>query len=382
MPNSFISRTAQRQKAKIRVGLSGPSGSGKTYSALKLAKGLAGEWDKVVVIDTEQGSGELYSDLGNYKVIPFNEPYSPERYIEAIIYAETLGADVIIIDSVTHEWEGKGGALQINEMLAQTQFRGNTWAAWSKTTPRHQAFIDKIVTSKCHIITTARAKTDTIQAEGKVKKVGVKEIQREGYEYELTLNFTLDREAHLAITSKDRTGIFIDQDPFLIDEKTGKTIKKWAESGIEPIAPPPAPVAPPVQQPQAPAQNQAQRPAPTTTARPAARPPMKTAARPAQKAPTSPAPKAQAAAAVKEKPFSAKDEAEALFGAAPGNTPDPNVIHDEEVDGYLQLIENLASTAEALQLHKELSAKTDTENKEKLIAEVISKGTALRAENK
>lgn len=377
MPSSFISRTAQRQKAKIRVGLSGPSGSGKTYSALKMAKGLVGDWKKIVVIDTEQGSGELYSDLGDYQVIPFNEPFSPERYIEAIAYAETLGAEVIIIDSVTHEWEGKGGALQINEMLAQTQFRGNTWAAWSKTTPRHQSFIDKIVTSKCHIITTARAKTETMQAEGKVKKVGVKEIQREGYEYELTLNFTLDREKHLAITSKDRTGIFIDQDPFLIDEKTGKTIKKWAESGIEPIAPPPAA---PVEEAPAPTQNQVQRPAPTT----ATRPPVKTTATrpPAKVAPKAPEAKAEQEREKAISTFDANAEAEAVFGGSPGNTPDPNVIHDEEVDGYLQLIENLVSSDEALKLYHEVKAKTVTENQKRLLADVIAKGQKLKAEGK
>lgn len=376
---AFTSRTAQRQKAKLRIGLSGPSGSGKTYSALSLAKGLAGDWKKVAVIDTEQGSGELYSNLGDYIAIPFNAPFSPERYVEAITYAESLpGIEVIIIDSVTHEWEGKGGALQINEMLAQTQFRGNTWAAWSKTTPRHQAFIDTITTSKCHIITTARAKTETMQAEGKIKKVGVKEIQREGYEYELTINFTLDREAHLAITSKDRTGIFIDQDPFLIDEKTGKTLKKWAESGIEPIAPPPvqAPPAPPVQQ--RPPATTATRPAPTTTQ---ARPPVKTVAKPATK-PVAPAKATAPPTATVEKTFDANAEAEALFGPPGGDERDPNIVHDDEVDGYLELIENLASKAEATNLYNELKVKLPTENRDKLIAEITTKGKQLVSEGK
>jgi len=124
--------------------------------------------------------------------------------------------------------------LESNEKLAQAKFKGNTWAAWSVTTKKHQKFIEAVVASKCHIITTVRSKTDTIQTEDKkIKKVGLKEIQREGYEYELTLNFNLDRDGHLAIASKDRTGLFIEADPFVIDQETGKTLLNWANSGVD-----------------------------------------------------------------------------------------------------------------------------------------------------
>lgn len=228
-------RKATRQKSKLRLGISGPAGSGKTYSALKLASGIA-PWNKIIVIDTENGSGDLYAHLGEYNVITLNAPYTPERYIKAIQASEEAGMEVIIIDSVSHEWEGSGGILQINELVAQSKFKGNTWAAWSQTTPRHQAFIDTIVNSDCHIITTARAKIDTVQSEtGKVKKIGLKEIQREGFEYELTVNFTLDRDAHFASVSKDRTELFEGLDPFLITEKTGEQLKEWCESGVTPV---------------------------------------------------------------------------------------------------------------------------------------------------
>jgi len=226
-------RKAQKSKSKLRIGLSGPSGSGKTYSALLLASGLT-SWDKVVIIDTENGSADLYDSLGDYMVITLEPPYSPENYIGAIKAAEEAGAEVIIIDSATHEWDGIGGCLESNEKLAQAKFKGNTWAAWSVTTKKHQKFIEAVVASKCHIITTVRSKTDTIQTEDKkIKKVGLKEIQREGYEYELTLNFNLDRDGHLAIASKDRTGLFIEADPFVIDQETGKTLLNWANSGVD-----------------------------------------------------------------------------------------------------------------------------------------------------
>lgn len=226
-------RKAQKQKAKLRVGLSGPSGSGKTYSALLLASGLT-SLDKVVIIDTENGSADLYDNLGDYNVLQLEAPYNPERYVEAIESVEKEGYEVIIIDSISHEWEGKGGCLEINETLGKTKYKGNSWAAWNETTPRHQKFLEKIVTSKCHVITAARSKTDTIQTEDrKIKKVGTKEIQREGFEYELTLNFNLDRDGNLATASKDRTGIFINRDPFKITKSIGEELKKWSETGVE-----------------------------------------------------------------------------------------------------------------------------------------------------
>lgn len=237
-------RKAARQKAKLRVGVSGPSGSGKSYSAILIANGIASDKSKVAIIDTENGSADLYADLGDFSVIRLEAPYSPERYVEAINSIEKAGFEVVIIDSVTHEWDGKGGCLESNDLLGQTRFKGNTWAAWSVTTPRHQKFIEAITTSPLHVITTARSKTDTIQTDDKkVKKIGLKEIQREGFEYELTLNFTLDRDGHYATSSKDRTKLFSETNPFVITEETGKILKNWAESGVEAIVPP-KPVAP------------------------------------------------------------------------------------------------------------------------------------------
>jgi hypothetical protein len=236
---TFVIQKAQRQKSKLRIGFSGPSGSGKTYSALLAGYGLAGDWSKVCLIDTENGSGSLYSNLGDYNVITITAPFSPERYIEALKAAQDAGMEVVIIDSVSHEWEGKGGCLEINELLGQAKYRGNSWAAWSETTPRHQRFIEAIVQAPFHVITTVRNKIDTIQTDDKkVKKVGTKEIQREGFEYELTVNFNIDRENHLVTASKDRTGLFIHRDPFTITVETGEELRAWNDSGME--APKPA----------------------------------------------------------------------------------------------------------------------------------------------
>lgn len=228
----MIIQKAQRKQAKLRIGLSGPSGSGKTYSALLVARGLASSWEKVLLIDTENGSGELYSDLGEYNVLGLTAPYTPERYIEAIKAAEQAGMEVIIVDSVTHEWDGEGGCLQLNELLANSKYKGNTWSAWSETTPRHQRFIEAITGSSCHVITTVRNKVETVMGEDKkVKKVGTKEVQREGFEYELTANFNIDRDTHRVTASKDRTNLFDKRDPFLLDTKIGEELAAWNAGG-------------------------------------------------------------------------------------------------------------------------------------------------------
>lgn len=224
-------RKATRQKAKLRIGVTAPSGAGKTYSSLLLARGLASAWDKIAVIDTENGSGELYTHLGDYNVMTLEAPYTPERYIEAIRKCESGDMDVIVIDSATHEWDGTGGCLEIYEQL------GGRYQDWAKVTPRHRNFLEAILASKCHIVTTTRRKQDyemNKDSSGKIKveKVGLKEVQRDGYEYELTLNFELDTR-HNASASKDRTGLFVDKPEFIITEETGRTLKEWSEQGID-----------------------------------------------------------------------------------------------------------------------------------------------------
>ncbi|MES2004297.1 MAG: AAA family ATPase [Bacteroidota bacterium] len=230
-------RKATRQKAKIRLGLSAAAGGGKTYTALLIAFGMCNDWSKVAVIDTENNSADLYAHLGEYNVLPIGQPYTPEKYIEAIKDCENAGMEVIIIDSMTHEWDGKGGCLEIVDQITQGSQSKNSYVAWGKVTPRHQAFIESILQSKCHVITTVRRKQDyemSKDASGRVKveKVGLKEVTREGFEYELTVNLQLDA-SHLATASKDRTGLFEGKPEFMPSIETGRMIAEWCESGVD-----------------------------------------------------------------------------------------------------------------------------------------------------
>jgi len=226
---TLVLKKATRKQVKLRLNLSAPSGAGKTYSALRMAKGLVGDWEKIAVIDTENGSASLYSHLGEFSVIDLVPPFTPEKYIEALQLCESGGIECAIIDSSSHEWTT---LLEQNETLAHTSFRGNTWAAWSKSTPRHDKFVNAVLHSNMHIITCTRSKTETVQEGGKVKKVGMKDLQRDGWEYELTVSLNIDRDTHLATPSKDRTNLFEGKQPFLISEKTGQLIKDWCESGV------------------------------------------------------------------------------------------------------------------------------------------------------
>ena len=235
---------ATRKKARLRLALTGPSGSGKTMAALMIAKGLGG---RVAVLDTEHGSASLYAEpmtLPNgmkftppdFDALELAAPYSPERYIEAIKSAEAAGYDVLIIDSMTHEWSGSGGCLEINDTVAAAKFRGNSWSAWNETTPRHRAFVDAMLQSRMHIIGTGRSKTETAQTEGtngrkQVVKLGMKTEQRDGIEYEFTVVLDLIHSGHYANASKDRTGLFAGGEPSPVTEETGARLLAWLESG-------------------------------------------------------------------------------------------------------------------------------------------------------
>lgn len=229
-------RKAERKKAKLRLGISAPSGAGKTYSSLLIAHGIVGDWSKVGLIDTENGSGDLYAHLGEYLVIPIEAPYTPDKYVEAIKAFEAHGTEVIIIDSLTHAWAGEGGILDIQAATAAASRSGNSYTAWREVTPKHNALVNAILQSKCHIIATMRAKTDYVQEkneQGKteIKKVGLAPIQRDGMEYEFTVMLDVGIN-HIASASKDRTSLF-DGQYFKPGEDTGRTLLEWLETGVD-----------------------------------------------------------------------------------------------------------------------------------------------------
>lgn len=237
-------RKAQRRKAKLRLALIGPSGSGKTMSALKLAFGIGG---KVGIIDTENGSADLYASLGDYDVITLEKPYTVGKYREAITAFENGGYDTIIVDSLSHAWAGAGGLLDKQGQIANRPGT-NSYAAWREVTPDHNALVEALLSSRCHIIVTMRVKTEYVletndRGKQAPRKVGLAPVQRDGVEYEFTVVMDIDID-HKAAASKDRTTLF-DGWRDTITEGTGRQLLQWLEIGTDEPAPAPGPAARP-----------------------------------------------------------------------------------------------------------------------------------------
>lgn len=157
-------KPATRTGVKALVGFFGRSGSGKTMSALLFARGLVGPAGRIVMIDTETGRGSLFADIipGGYSVIDLEPPFSPERYAEAIEEAEKA-ADCIVVDSMSHEWSGEGGVLDLQE--AEFERMGSRDAAklasWIKPKIAHKRMVGRLLRARCALICCLRGEERT-----------------------------------------------------------------------------------------------------------------------------------------------------------------------------------------------------------------------------
>jgi len=224
---------AQRIVKKARIGLCGAAGSGKTLSALKIACGLG---PRIALVDTENNSSVLYADRIDFDVLNIEPPFEIDKYIKAIHQAEAAGYDVLILDSISHAWAGEGGLLDTQGKLADGGM--NSFTAWRKLTPQHNAFIEAMIRSKLHLIATMRSKMDYVvetNEKGKSvpKKVGLAPIQREGMDFEFDIVLDLDLN-HNAQSSKDRSSLFDGRLVSKPDEKIGKQILEWLDRGQQP----------------------------------------------------------------------------------------------------------------------------------------------------
>lgn len=200
--SDFVIKKATRQGVKPLIGMYGKSGSGKTYSALLLARGIAGPNGKVRLIDSESGRGSIFADLvpGGYEVIDLDPPFSPDAYSEAIDVAEQ-GADVVVVDSLSHCWSGEGGVLDMQE-AELTRMAGNDWgkreackmAAWIKPKFQHKKFTQRLLRCKCALICCLRGEEKThMIRDGNKNKVVTDEFSSPLYDprfiFELLVNF-------------------------------------------------------------------------------------------------------------------------------------------------------------------------------------------------
>lgn len=226
---SFEVRKAQRQGARLLIQLSGVSGSGKTYTALQLAYGLAGQdANKVVMIDTENRRGSLYANAlpQPFNIIDFYAPFSPSRYIQAIEAAVNAGAEVIVIDSVTHEWESEGGC----EWIAnQSRFPD-----WKRAKAEHKRFMTYMLQSPAHIIacTRAREKVDFSDPKNPIK-LGIQPIQEKNFSYEATVSLLMHDQGNRQDVLKCPAELqaVLGRSDGYIGAKDGLALRQWVDGG-------------------------------------------------------------------------------------------------------------------------------------------------------
>jgi len=240
---TFQIRPAARTSANPLIGLYGLSGTGKTFSALLLARGLVGPEGKIVMIDTESGRGELYADViaGGYDVIELGEPFSPERYVEAIAIAEKAGAGVLIIDSASHSWEGMGGVVdQAGEIEKRTGKPG--LHCWRDPKISHQRMVLALLRTKMPVLVCLRAKHKSRQVPdpkrtGKmtiVRDDHTTPIQAEDFIYELTVHAEIEQDHKLRVTKISHPALGeIFRDGELVSIATGEALARWASGGGE-----------------------------------------------------------------------------------------------------------------------------------------------------
>ncbi|MGG5739717.1 AAA family ATPase [Bacillus cereus group sp. IBL03679] len=239
---------AQREKMKAVIGFIGCSGSGKTGSALLTAFGMMQEaypdlseeelWKKIGVIDTEHERSKLHVGLvygevkiGSFLHINFTPPYTTERYNVAVQVMKQAGAEVLIIDSLSHNWQGEGGIVETHGNMS-----GNSFQNWGKLAFETTKLIKTLTQNDVHILATLRTKTEYVvesDSNGKMapRKVGTKPVQKDEMEYEFMLNFVIDID-HVADTSKDNTQLF-EGNPQKITADVGRKLYQWLELGID-----------------------------------------------------------------------------------------------------------------------------------------------------
>jgi hypothetical protein len=253
---------AQRGKSRLRWTVYGPSKHGKSKTCLEIAVGLIDSLrdsgnlhgnGRICVIDTERESSTKYagqfdpeqpigSRLYDFDILPAYPPYSPERYIGWLREAEAEGYTVVIIDQISHEWDGPGGCLAIvNEAQASVTSRKDSFRAWADVTPRHQAFIDAFNNSGAHIICTMRARTkhEVVKESGsnkvgEIRKIGVRPQQRKGVEYEFDGSARMQKNGrdHVFICDGSRCDALSNETIVNPDFRVGHILASWLTQGV------------------------------------------------------------------------------------------------------------------------------------------------------
>lgn len=229
---------ATKTASRLRLALIGPSGAGKTYTALTIAMALADL--RVAVIDTERGSAAKYADRFDFDVVEL-ERHSPADYVDAIDVAVASGTfDVLIVDSLSHAWIGRGGALEQVDAAAERSNNKSTFAAWRHVTPQHNKLVDAICAAPLHVIATMRSKTEWVlepDARGKTRprKVGTQAVQRDGVEFEFDVVGDMDAVGNVLHVTKSRCPDLQNARIEQPGADVADTLRKWLAGEVTPF---------------------------------------------------------------------------------------------------------------------------------------------------
>lgn len=238
-----IIKNAQREAVPGLIALAGPSGSGKTFSALLMAAGIA-NGGKIGFIDTENRRSSFYlDDPVLKKALPqgwdplyLTDPFSSDRYTQALDAFEKAGGyKVVIIDSMTHEWEGFGGCVDVAE---NNKLGGSP--NWALAKLPHKRMMNKLLARPFTIIfcLRAREKVEMTKENGKtvIKQIGMQPIQEKNFKFEMLVACMLDEDTKFPVEHNEfhkvpgqLSGIF--KGGKYIGIEDGKRIREWIEGG-------------------------------------------------------------------------------------------------------------------------------------------------------
>ena len=205
-------QTVSKKQGKILLALTGDAGTGKTYSALMLAYGISGNWGKIAVIDTENSSASFYADLGPFNTLQISEHYTTINYIEALQLCQEAAIEVIIIDSITPEWNGQYGIID-----NYCSIKGDKYKRWDEVIAMHRDFMNALINSTVHIIATVRSVDGLPQAEP-------------GFDHYFDTVLELGKD-HEASVIKDRSSVCRKDGSFLITPSLGAYLFEWSSTG-------------------------------------------------------------------------------------------------------------------------------------------------------
>lgn len=234
---SFNFAPAKRENVSVLVAFAGASGSGKTMSALRMAKGMSPA-GKIAFIDTEARRGLHYAEEFKFVHADMRPPFTPARFIEAIRAAEATGAEVIVVDSFSMEYDGEGGIIDWADRLASEGVKspGN----WKEPKLAHRKMMNSFLQLHASVIFCLRAdeKIEILREGGKttVRPLGWMPICEKRFLYEMTASFTLTPDKpgipHFDLPHKlqrQHRAFFTDTQP--ISEESGRLLAEWAAGG-------------------------------------------------------------------------------------------------------------------------------------------------------